>query len=217
MIKLSVSTHMAKNNLMDYVKEISGTDADMLHCDIMDGNFVSDTTFDYHKVAEINASTTALLDVHLMIENPHKYVAKYIEAGANILTIHYEAFKSRKLLMKTIGKIRESGRLAGLSIKPSTPISEIEFLLPILDLVLIMSVQPGKSGQKFIESSLTKIETLKKIINKNAYKILIEVDGGVNENNYQEVAEAGADILVMGSGVYNSKNKQEFIDKIRQA
>ncbi len=181
----------------------------------MDGIFVEDKTFNYERVAQINSITTIVLDVHLMVENAHKKIKKYINAGSNILTVHFEAFKSEKLLIKTLNKIQKAGLIAGLSIKPKTKIEEVKHLLKYVDLVLIMSVEPGKSGQKFKKASLDKIKLLKEEIKNQKLFILIEVDGGVNLDNNKDIIEAGADIVVVGNFLFKALDKKQTIEKIK--
>lgn len=218
MTKISVSTHPAGENIFEYVKELeANNDVDMIHCDIMDGQFVEDITYNYETLAKINNSTTIVLDVHLMCIKPWKLIKKYAKAGANIITVHFEAFKSKYKLIKTLKKIRRYGLIAGISLKPDTNIKEIKEFLSYVDMVLIMSVEPGKSGQKFIKNSIEKIKELKKeILNQNLY-ILIEVDGGINATTAKQVILAGANILVVGNSIYKAKDKAEQIKKIKQA
>ena len=216
MIKISASTHPAKQNLLEYFKELEDLDIDYLHCDVMDGQFVEDKTINHLDVAKINAMSTIVLDVHLMVVSPEKQIKQYASAGANILTVHYEAFSSNEALEKTINLIKQHHMLAGVSIKPSTKIEEIKELLPIIDLVLVMSVEPGKSGQEFILSTFDKVKELKEEIEKNNYYCLIEVDGGVNKTNARQLAENGADILVVGSYLFEAKDRQKAIKDLKE-
>jgi ribulose-phosphate 3-epimerase len=216
MIKISASTHPAKENLLEYFKELEELSIDMLHCDVMDGKFVKDKTINHLDVAKINAISTIVLDVHLMVVNPEKHIKEYALAGANILTVHYEDFESKRELEKAINLIKQHHMLAGISIKPSTKIEEIKDLLPIIDLVLVMSVEPGKSGQEFIPSTIDKIKALKEEIDKNNYYCLIEVDGGVNKTNAKQLIKNGADILVVGSYLFNAEDKQKAIKDLRE-
>ena len=208
MVKIAPSTDPISSlkELKAYIKEIEDV-AHFLHIDVMDGNFVERKTFDESVVSEINACTTLMLDVHLMVKTPD--IKKYIDAGANIITVHYEAYKNLKELKKALKSIRKNKALAGVSIKPSTDIEVIKPILPLCDLVLIMSVEPGRSGQKFLESTYEKIKNLKKKLGDN--HIQIEVDGGVNAENSKKLALSGADILVSGSYIYNSKSRQKAI------
>lgn len=216
MIKISASTHPAKDDLIGYFKELEELNIDMLHCDVMDGEFVEDKTINYLDVAKINAISTIVLDVHLMVANPKKQVASYREAGANILTVHYEAFKDEKDLIKMLKLIKKYNMLAGLSIKPQTTIEQIYHLLPLVDLVLVMSVEPGKSGQKFMTGSLSKISKLRQIIKKQNLYCLIEVDGGINDTLAKDLISSGADILVVGSFIFNAVNKLDAINALKK-
>ena len=215
MTKISISTHPAKEGLISYFKELEALDIDMLHCDVMDGVFVIDKTITNVEVSQINDMSTIVLDVHLMVQNPYNLIKSYKKAGANILTVHYEAFSDKNELIKTLALIKKYHMLAGLSIKPATQISEIKHLLPLVDLVLIMSVEPGKSGQDFMPNSLEKIGELKRIIKSDNLHILIEVDGGINDTNAKSVISKGADILVVGSYLFNAKNRAEAIKLLK--
>ena len=213
MIKISASTHPAKDEYLSYVKQVEKAGVDMIHCDVMDGEFVKDKAFSSKAVADINSVSTIYLDVHLMVKKVTNKLKKYKKAGANGITVHYEAFKSDKKLIRVLKKINKWGLVSGVSIKPDTKVDKLIPLLDYIDLVLVMSVEPGKSGQEFIPSSIEKIKTLKKLIeNKD---ILIEVDGGINLNTKQAVIDAGADILVVGSALYNEKEKGLFIQKLK--
>lgn len=189
-----------------YANEIQD-EADLLHCDIMDGKFVEKYTYSFNEIKKIKERVLLPLDVHLMVESPTKQIKPFIKNGANILTIHYEAYKNKKQIISDLRTIKKLGALAGLSIKPNTQINEITAFLSYCDVVLIMSVEPGKSGQTFIESSYEKIVDLNKI--KDEYNILlkIEVDGGVNPEISAKLKELGANIVVSGNFVYSSPNK----------
>lgn len=181
--------------------EVGG--ADWIHCDVMDGVFVPNLTFGPILVEGLNKITELPLDVHLMISNPDDYINNFVEAGADILTVHQEAVIH---LHRTISKIKEFGIKAGVSINPATPVSMIEPILEDSDLVLIMSVNPGFGGQKFIPGTLKKIETLKEIKLKNNLNFLIEVDGGIGPENIDDVLNAGADVIVAGASIFKSTN-----------
>lgn len=217
MAKISVSTHPAGENVLEYVKEIEKTNAHMLHLDVMDENFVSSNTFDWEIVKKIHENTVMVLDTHLMVKNPRSDIKKYAKAGSSIITVHYEAFKTRKGLINALKLIAKQNVMVGLSIKPKTNVENIYSILSLVDLVLIMSVEPGESGQEFIDYSLAKIKKLNKFIKQKDHNVLIEVDGGISEDNYEQVIKAGADILVMGSAVYNSQNRDQLIKKIDEA
>lgn len=216
-IKITASTHPAKDDILNYVKQLQDENVtiDMLHVDIMDGKFVEDKTFDYKTVKQISEICTYPLDVHLMVENPYSQLDNYINAGANIVTVHFEAFKSSNDIKKALKHIKNKGCLAGISIKPATRITQIAEFLDYLDMVLIMSVEPGKSGQKFIIDSLQKISQLRQIISHSGKNILIEVDGGVNSETIEKVRLSGADMVVCGSALYKSVDKNLLLDYMR--
>lgn len=213
MVKIAPSTDPAKNfdDLLSYINEIRFA-AHFLHVDVMNSNFVQKTNFDENFVAKINANTAMMLDVHLMVNEPD--VLKYIEAGANIVTVHYEAFENKNKLKNALKLIREHKALAGLSIKPNTPVEEIASFLDYVDLVLVMSVVPGSSGQKFMEETYNKVLLLKDYIGKRP--IQIEVDGGIVPEIAKNLKKCGADILVSGSYVYSSKDRVLAIKELMQ-
>lgn len=212
---ITASTHPAKDKIKEYVDYLQKNDIKigMLHVDIMDGVFVEDKTFDYETVAEIHKMTSFPLDCHLMVKEPMSVVDKYIDAGANIVTVHYEAFENKKDIVKCLKHIRSKDCLAGISINPDTRISQILEYLPYLDMVLIMSVVPGKSGQKFIMETVNKLSSLKNIIKSTNKKILIEVDGGVNIDTVKYVKNL-ADMAVCGSALYSSTDKNYLIEEM---
>ncbi len=197
---------------VSYAKEALNSGADFLHCDIMDGKFVNKKTIDYKIVGEINDNSLIPLDVHLMVEKPWLYINEYAKAGANILTVHYEAFKSKVKLVKTLKKIRKKNILAGLSLKLETDVKNIKKLTNYFDLILLMSVNPGMSGQNFQKQIFEKIKELKFYLKKD---ILIEVDGGINPNYITKLKELGVNIIVSGSYYYNSKNKINAINFLK--
>jgi ribulose-phosphate 3-epimerase len=187
--------------------------ADLLHIDIMDGHFVPNITIGPFVVEAIRKNATLPLDVHLMIEEPGKYVADFIKAGADYLTVHYEASIH---LHRTVHRIKESGVKAGVSLNPATSVWSMEHILPDIDLALLMSVNPGFGGQQFIPRSIDKIKTLKRLIEERGLSVPIEVDGGVKLNNAAEIISAGADILVMGSAFFGSGDYGTVISKFRE-
>ena len=187
--------------------------ADLVHVDVMDGHFVPNITIGPLVVTSVKKVASIPLDVHLMIEDPDKYVRDFADSGADIITVHQEASVH---LHRTIQNIKEGGVKTAVSINPATPVSSIELILPYVEMVLIMSVNPGFGGQKFIPEALTKIRQLRDIIHKNNYRTEIEVDGGVHIDNVAEVVRAGADIVVMGSAFYNSENYDETVRIVRQ-
>ncbi len=200
--------------IIKYAKQVEDF-ADFLHCDIMDGKFVPSKTYSYVALKDIKSNTLLPLDAHLMIEKPTKFIDKFIKAGANIVTVHYESYKNKKQLIKDLQYIHNSGKLSGLSIKPLTNVTEILDLLAYCDLVLVMSVEPGKSGQKFLESAYGKVSALKKVKEDNNAHFKIEVDGGVNPEIAQKLKTLGADIVVSGNYVFQSENREEAIKLLR--
>lgn len=198
--------------LGEEIKSAEEAGADMLHIDIMDGHFVPNITIGPSIVNAIKKVTILPLDVHLMIEEPDKYLRTFVEAGANILTVHYEATLH---LHRTIQWIKDSGVKAGVSINPATPIWTLESIISEVDLILVMSVNPGFGGQEFIPHSIDKIKQLKKLIVEKKLNTLIEVDGGINLDNAEQVMDAGADIIVMGTAFFNSKDYGKVIKEFR--
>lgn len=186
---------------------------DMLHLDVMDGHFVPNITIGPFVVEAIRKITKLPLDVHLMIEEPDRYIKDFIRAGADLLTVHIEASVH---LHRTIHWIKESGIKAGVSLNPATPVWSLDNILHDLDLVLAMSVNPGFGGQDFIPHVLDKIKTLKSMIREKGLQTLIEVDGGIKYENAKDVAKAGADILVMGSGFFNAKDYKDLMKVLRK-
>lgn len=186
---------------LDYIKKMQNFGADMYHLDVMDGLFVKNQTVDYTYLEQLKMSSILLFDVHLMVQNPTKVISKYAKAGANILTIHYEAFNDDKKFIKALKKIRKLEMMAGIALDLDTKVESIEPFLKYCDLVLIMSVKAGKGGQQFSESAIKKIKALRKLDSK----ILIEVDGGIDNISSQKAVKAGADIVVSGSYIYNNE------------
>lgn len=199
--------------LGDEIKAAEAAGADILHIDIMDGHFVPNITIGPSIVESIRKITSLPLDVHLMIEEPDRYMHDFMKAGADYLTVHYEASVH---LHRTIHWIRENGMMAGVSLNPATAVWNIEPILQDVDLILMMSVNPGFGGQSFIKQTLDKIGILKKILDEKGLSVLIEVDGGVKLDNAAEVIAAGADILVMGSAFFNSGDYEAFVRKFRE-
>ena len=187
------------------------TEADYLHIDVMDGHFVPNLTFGAKLVKDIRQWSNKTFDVHLMVDNPDDYVESMVDAEADIITIHYESCIHLERLIK---KIKSKGVKAGLALVPSTNEDVLKYLIDDLDLVLVMSVNPGFGGQKFISSQIEKIKNIKKIIGDR--NIDLEVDGGINEETAKLVADAGADVLVAGSYVFKSEDYNEAIRKLRK-
>lgn len=190
---------------------LSINEAKWLHFDVMDGLFVSNTTYDHKILSEIKKISNQFFDCHLMIEQPEKYYLNYIEAGADLVTFHYEATKDSLALIKAI---KSKGVKVGISIKPETKVSVLDPFLSELDLVLIMSVEPGKGGQKFISDSLNKIKYLFNKRTKHKYNFLIEVDGGINFETAECVKNAGNDVIVVGSFIFNEQNRNKLVQEL---
>ena len=211
-VDVAVSTDPIDNfqNIVDYAKEMQGV-AEFLHCDIMNDNFVQKNTFDFNVVKSINSSSAIMLDCHLMVNEPANDVEKYISAGANIIPLHYEAFKDKNQLAEVINYIKKCNVLAGISLKPATPFKEIRAFSYSADVVLVMGVEPGASGQETDEETYKKVEEIHRFKMDNNLNFKIEFDGGVNEKNAQKLRDLGVDILVSGSFVYNSKNRKEAV------
>lgn len=203
------------NNLKKEIKLVESLKAEYLHFDVMDGHFVPNISFGQPVLKSIAHSHSMINDVHIMISEPKRYAKEFIDCGANILTFHYEACKDINEVEEVIDIIHSSGAKAGLSVKPNTSVEVIYPVLHKLDLVLIMSVEPGFGGQKFIPSALEKISKVKKLILEKGYQCLVEVDGGINEETGKLCKEAGVDILVAGSYLFGHQDIKERINKIR--
>ncbi len=188
--------------------------ADYVHVDVMDGHFVPNLTIGPPVVVALRKVTDLPLDVHLMIENPDLYIPAFAEAGADIITVHQEACIH---LHRTVQLIKGCGKRAGVSINPATPAATLEMILDDLDLVLVMSVNPGFGGQSFIPSALTKIDQLRREIDRRGLKVELEVDGGVKTDNIGLIARAGADVFVAGSAVFNTADYAATIAELRSA
>lgn len=199
---------LAAKRIVEEAKAIENIENVWLHFDVMDGKFVPNTSFSLDDLSLMRKETKLFLDVHLMIENPEKYFIDYVKNGADLVTVHYEATNELSSLIKNIKK---AGVKVGVSIKPKTDVEVLYPYLKDLDLVLVMSVEPGFGGQSFIPSALEKIEKLRKEIDKNNYNCLIEVDGGINKETGDLCKKSGVDVLVAGSYLFG---KEDILDRI---
>ena len=203
-------------NLGEQVRMLDEAGAQYVHIDVMDGMFVPSISFGMPVIKSIRECSDRIFDVHLMIEEPGRYIDDLAEVAADLITVHAEASKH---LDRTIEAIKEKGLLAGVALNPATPLSAIEWILPKVDMVLIMSVNPGFGGQKLIPYTVEKVRALKKMIDEKGLKTDIEVDGGVNLENVTEVMDAGANIIVAGSAVFKgdiSENVERFLDVLKE-
>jgi len=199
-------------NLEKEVLMINRSQADWLHLDIMDGVFVPNISFGFPVIEHIKKIASKPLDVHLMIVDPDRFLSRFRDAGANILTVQYEACIH---LQRTVTEIRNMGMKAGVAINPHTPVSLLKNTLPFIDMVLIMTVNPGFGGQSFIPESYNKINELRETIDKNGYKVMIEVDGGIDTKNAVKLIESGVNVLVAGNAVFGSKDPVDTIRKLK--
>jgi ribulose-phosphate 3-epimerase len=200
------------SRLGDEIRAVEAAGADWIHVDVMDGHFVPNITIGPLVAEAVRAVTDLPMDVHLMIQHPDQYIGAFAKAGAAYLTVHPEVCCH---LHRTIHAIKDLGAKAGVSLNPATPLSAVEWILEDIDLVLIMSVNPGFGGQKFIPQSIRKIRDLKSMIVDKGLDVIIEVDGGVNEHTIRSVSEAGANAFVAGSAIFGSSNYAETIKKFR--
>ena len=204
-----------KSKLMEEIKLAEDSGAEYLHFDVMDGKFVPNISFGLEDLRKISQTHKMINDVHIMIADPEEQAVNYIKAGADIITFHLEAFSCMVCMGKTIRAVREAGGKVGISIKPKTKVRSLVHFLDQIDLVLIMSVEPGKGGQAFIKSSLSKIKFLRRYINRHKLNVLIEVDGGINDITGPLARKAGADILVTGTYLFGHSDFKERLEKIR--
>jgi ribulose-phosphate 3-epimerase len=200
-------------NLQRDIEMVNDSEADWFHIDIMDGVFVPNISFGFPVMKAIQKYAQKPLDVHLMIVDPDRYIAQCVDAGADVITVHYEACNH---LHRTLTAIREAGCQAGVALNPHTPVHFLNDVYKEIDLVCLMSVNPGFGGQSFIENTYTKLQQLKNISEIRGHHPYIEVDGGVNTENYQKLLECGANVLVAGSAVFASENPMKTISTLKQ-
>ncbi len=213
MLKISPSILSADfSRLGEEIKNIEKAGADYIHIDVMDGSFVPNLTIGNEVIRSIRSVSALPYDVHLMINNPDNHIKNFAEAGSDIITIHAEASIH---LDRSLALIKSFGKKAGVSLAPSTHEDVLDYVLEKLDLILVMTVNPGFGGQKFLSSQLKKIENIRKKIERSGRKIELEVDGGINEETSKLVVSAGADVLVSGSYIFGSKSYSEAISKLR--
>jgi len=216
MIKLAPSILSADFACLgEQIDKVARAGADYIHVDVMDGHFVPNITIGAVVVASIRPVTSLPLDVHLMIEHPERYISEFVQAGADIITVHVEASPH---LHATIRLIKELGAKAGVSLNPATPIGAVEEFLPHVDLVLVMSVNPGFGGQSFIPETLPRIANMRKILDDRGLSAELEVDGGINADNAVDIVKAGANVLVAGNSVFKAKGGiRRAIRRLREA
>lgn len=213
MIQISPSVLAADfTKLGSEVASIAEAGADMVHLDVMDGLFVPNISFGMPVIAALRSQSDIFFDVHLMIDEPIRYVERFRKAGADLITVHIEACKDVKA---TLAAIRATGALVGLSVKPATPIGEAEPYLADCDVLLVMTVEPGYGGQALIPETLEKVKEARELIAKKGYGVKIQVDGGIKPANASDAIAAGAEILVAGSSVFGAQDRKVAIDALR--
>jgi len=216
MSAIQIAPSILSCNFLTLEKEIKAVEeagADLIHIDVMDGHFVPNITIGPVFVEAIKKITKKPLDVHLMIENPGNFVERFIDAGADIITVHVETDPH---ILRTIDVIKSKGRKAGITLNPSTSLETLEYSMDTVDLLLIMTVNPGFGGQSYIETMDKKIRKAREMIKKTRRIIDLEVDGGLKASNARRVAEAGANMMVMGTEIFHSKNYKEKIEEVRR-
>lgn len=213
-VKIAPSILSANFSKMgEEVLSLEKSGADLVHCDVMDGVFVNNITFGIKMVEDLRKITTLPLDCHLMIVHPEKYVERFAKAGADIITVHFEACQDN--LKEVLLLIKSTGVKCGAVINPDTPVEKIADVIPMCDMVLVMSVFPGFGGQKFIPSALDKLREVKAIVDKCGKEIDIQIDGGVGLDNVQAVKDAGANVIVAGSAVFNAEDRAQRIAALK--
>jgi ribulose-phosphate 3-epimerase len=200
------------SKLYEEVKDVESAGADIIHCDIMDGHFVPNISFGPDIVAKVNEITSLPLDVHLMIDNSDKYIEKFIDAGADYISVHYE---NNLHLNRLINKIKSFKVKAGVVLNPSSPVCLLSDIIDYADFILLMSVNPGFGGQKFIPNSIDKVRELKQMIDEKKLKCDIEIDGGVGPENIKQISDAGANMFVCGASVFKNKDRKKAITKMK--
>ena len=207
-----LSANFAK--MGEEVRSLEQCGADLVHCDVMDGVFVNNITFGIKMVEDLRKITTLPLDCHLMIVHPAKYVERFAKAGADIITVHWEACQEN--LKEVLMLIKSTGVKCGAVINPDTPVEKIKDVILLCDMVLVMSVFPGFGGQKFIPSALDKLRKIRKIIDESGKEIDLQIDGGVTAENVAEIKAAGANVIVAGSAVFKAEDRAEMIKKLKE-
>ncbi|GAB6109277.1 ribulose-phosphate 3-epimerase [Fusibacter bizertensis] len=215
MVKIAPSILSADfSRLLENVSEVEKAGVEYLHIDVMDGHFVPNISFGAPVLKSLKGKTNLFIDVHLMIENPDLYIKDFVDAGADLINVHIEACRH---IHRTIQLIKSYGVKVAVTLNPGTPLHTLDEILPELDMVLLMSVNPGFGGQSYIESTTKKIEKLKKMISESGLNCEIEVDGGINLSNVKEVVKAGANIIVAGSAIFNTSDIDATVKAFRNA
>lgn len=215
MVKIAPSILSADfSRLLEHVKEVENAGVEYLHVDVMDGHFVPNISFGAPILNALKGKTSLFMDVHLMIETPDRYIEDFVKAGADLINVHVEACTH---LHRTIQLIKSFGVKAAVTLNPATPLNVLDEILPELDMVLLMSVNPGFGGQSYIQATTDKIKRLKQMIIERNPSCEIEVDGGVNLKNVKEVVDAGADVVVAGSAIFNTDNIMDTVKAFRAA